>query len=618
LGTVTDPSGAALPNAKVRATNDATNVQTSALTGPAGNYTILFLNAGKYSLSVEASGFRRFVRENLVVDVDSVVRLDAQLEIGQTANEVTVMGTPPLLQSEKTELSTVVTERQISSLPTVSRNTIYLVAEVPGGEPATGQLTYHPENMTEDYRAGVNGQSYGNNYRLLGGIDNNETIQGSAVIVPTVDSLAEMKITTNNYDAEFGQVMGAVIQWVTKSGTNAWHGTAFEYLRNSATFARNPFTEPLGPSSFRWNQFGGSAGGHIKRDKLFFFADYQGTRQRIGAASTGTVPLPAYRTGDFSSLAAKNPIFDPATGNPDGSGRVPFANNVIPSNRIDPAAAKLMSLLPLPNRPGTDTNFSGSGSVTADLNQTTGRVDYDLSAATRMFVRYTYFASLLDVPVLYGNVAGGPALGGFGNGNGYRDTTTRSQSLGFNYQRTITPHLLTEARFGFNRFRAYGPLYDSNVQLANQVGLPGINQGDIWTNGLPGFSIAGPVGTFNFGDPASAPFYEREQTLEFVSNTTWISNAHSLKWGVDVRPATLYREAQNGRGALTITQNGSGSASVPGSGLGDASFLLGEVQSFSRDLVVARATELQTRIGLYVNDQWRITRKLSLNLGSGL
>ncbi len=228
-----------------------------------------------------------------------------------------------------------------------------------------------------------------------------------------------------------------------------------------------------------------------------------------------------------------------------------------------------------------------------------------------MFGRYTFFGSTLDVPVLYGDVAGGPAFGP----NGYKDATTRSQNLAFNYQRTITPSFLTEARFGFSRFRAFGALRDSDLKTADQVGLPGINKGDILTGGLPGLTLAGPVGGFAFGDPAAAPFSEIEQNIQFVSNWTKIFSSHTLKWGADVRPARLLRFAQNGRGTLIFNQNASGSADTSGSGLGMASFLLGYVQNFTRDLKVDRSDELQTRMGLFFSDQWHVTRKLTLNYG---
>ena len=609
-GSVIDPSGAAVPTAKITARNTATNVESSTVATAAAFYTIAQLIPGTYTVTVQASGFRRFTTD-VNVDVDSVVRLDVKLQVGDVANEVTVTGAAPLLQADKTELSTVLTERLVTELPTLGRNMSRLITLLPGALPNTSQLETHVENMVEDFRVSVNGQSYGNSNRQIDGIDNNETIQGSAVIVPTADSISEVKVITNSYDAEFGVVMAAVIQTVTKSGTNGLHGSAFEYLRNSETFARNPFTEPTGPAPFKWNQFGGSVGGPIRHDKLFFFADYQGTRQRLGSGLQSTVPLDPFRRGDFSSLP-KNPIFDPLTGDANGRGRSQFPGNIIPANRINPTSAKLFALLPEPTDPTkTDQNYTRSDVTAIGTNQTGGRADYAYSANTRLFTRYTFFGSSLDVPVLYGDVAGGPAFGP----NGYKGATTRSQSLAFNYQRTITSSFLTEARFGFSRFRAYGALRDSDLRTADQVGLPGINNGNALTGGLPGFTLAGPVGGFAFGDPASAPFSEIEQSIEFVNNWTKIFSTHTLKWGADVRPARLLRSAQNGRGNLTFNQNASGSADTSGSGLGMASFLLGSTQEYTRDLTVSRSDELQTRMGLFFSDQWHITRKLTLNYG---
>jgi carboxypeptidase family protein len=610
-GTVNDATGGVVLHATVTARNTATNVETRAETTAAGYYSIVHLVPSTYSVTVVAPGFRRFSADNVEVNVDSIVRLDVQLTVGDMASEVTVQGGAPLLQSEKTELSAVITGRLVQELPTLGRNMSRLVGILPGAVPNTSQLEYHVENMVEDFRVGINGQIWGNNNRQIDGIDNNETIQGSAIIVPTADSVDEVKVTTNNYDAEFGQVAGAVIQTVTKSGSNALHGSVFEYLRNSETFSRNPFTELAGPSPFKWNQFGGSLGGPVRKEKLFFFGDYQGTRQRLGSGLQSTVPLGAFRSGDFGSLS-RNLIFDPSTGDANGRGRQQFPNNVIPASRINPTAAKLFALLPAPTDPSrTDQNYTRTDVTRIGTNQATGRMDYLYSPNTRLFGRYTFFGSTLDVPVLYGDVAGGPAF----SFNGFKDATTRSQNLAFNYQRTITPTFLTEARFGFSRFRAYGELRDSQLKTSDQVGLPGINTGDVLTGGLPGFSIGGPVGAFNFGDPASAPFSEIEQNIQFVSNWTKISSSHSFKWGADVRPARLKRFAQNGRGALNFDQNLSGSADLAGTGLGMASFLLGGVQSFSRSLKVDRANEVQTRMGFFFSDQWRISRKLTLNYG---
>ena len=586
-------------------------LEISAVTSQAGNYVILHLAPGTYTVTVEASGFRRLIHENIVVNVDTYTRLDVQLEVGEVVEEITVTGAAaPLLQTSKAEVSTVLGADRVSELPTIGRNMSRLVATVPGASPFWFQLQNHPENMVEDFRVNVNGQYWANNNRQIDGVDSNETIQGSAVVVPTIESIAEMKITTNNYDAEFGQVAGAVIETVTKGGTNDFHGSAFNYNRNSATFARNSFTEPNEPSKHNWNQFGAAAGGRVVRDKLFFFGNYQGTRQRLGGTGRGTVPVESFKRGDFSSVPG-NPIFDPFTGSADGSGRTQFLNNTIPTGRIDPAAANLMALFPAPNLSGFDQNFTNSGSPAIDTDQYSVRMDYNHSDNTRVFGRYTIFESLLDVPALFGDRLGGPAIGGFSPLTG----TTRSQNVSFNYQRTLTPTLFTEARVGLSRFRATTLPRDGDLRTSDEVGIPGINKGDEQTNGLSRFTVAGPVGNFTFG--GRVPFLEREQVLQFANNWTNISGSHTFKFGTDIRRGILKRSdsSNNGKGDFAFNQNASGSLDVGASGLGTASFLLGTPQTYARGVVASRANEQQTRMGFYASDQWRATRNLTLSFG---
>jgi hypothetical protein len=609
-GTVTDPTGAVILNASVEATNVDTGVRSSTVTLKAGNYVIHHLVPGTYEVRVEATGFRRLVRENVVVSVDSIVRLDVQLQVGDLVEEITITGAAPVLQTDKAEISQVIPREKIIELPTIGRNAAHLITIIPGAVANSSQLRNHPENITEDFRVNVNGQSAGNHNRQIDGIDNNETIQGLNVINPTVESIAEMKITTNNYDAEFGQVGGAVIETVTRTGTNGFHGSLFEYLRNDQTFASDPFSGVSEVAPFKWNQFGGSAGGPIVRDKLFYFGDYQGVRSRVGDARRETIPIQAFRDGDFS-LLPNNPVFDPLTGAADGSGRSQFSNNMIPSSRFDPAAKKLIELAPLPTLSGFDRNFARPTSTVIDTNQFGSRVDYNHSDNTRVFTRYTIFQSLLDVPALFGDVIGRP---GFSTGP-FKDATTRHQNLAFNYQRTISPTLLTEVRVGFSRYRATAFPRDADLRTADEVGIPGINQGTPATNGIPGFTISGPVGGFRMG--GRPPFVEREQTVVIANNWTKIFSAHNTKFGADFRKARLKRtdSSNNGRGTLTFNQQTVGSLDVRGSGLGTASYMLGLPNRYNRGITLSRANELQTRMAFYASDQWRATQNLTFSLG---
>ncbi|PYV14953.1 MAG: hypothetical protein DMG07_10865, partial [Acidobacteria bacterium] len=394
-GVVTDTTSAVVPRATVRVTNVGTNLSTETLANGAGLYRVLSLIPGTYTISVEQSGFKKFVRENV--------------------ESVRVVATSPMLKTDKADVSQTLGSSQIQNLPTLGRNVTRLVQLAPGATMATSQLSGWPENAGDDFQTHVNGQPGYNSNRQLDGVDNNETIQGLSMIVPTAESVQEMKVTTSNYDAEYGQVVGAVIQVSTKSGTNEWYGSLFDFYRSSGMFARNSFTEPLRPASFVWQQFGGSEGGPIVKNRLFVFGDYQGVRAVNGGSVLTTAPTAAFRSGDFSAIAATRPIFEPNSGNADGTGRVQFSDptratasnplglNIIPQSRISTVATKLLGFVPLPTDPTrTDNNFRISGGGAAAVNQFSSRVDYNLSNKSRLFARFSLFRSNFDIPSAYG------------------------------------------------------------------------------------------------------------------------------------------------------------------------------------------------------------------------
>lgn len=610
-GAVTDSTGAVVPGSTVRATNAGTNISTETLTNDAGLYRISSLIPGTYLLSVEQPGFKKFVRENIVVSVGTVVRVDATLEVGAPTESVTVTGAAPMLKADAADVSQTIGRRQVADLPTLGRNITRLVQLVPGAVMAPGQLSGWPENAGDDFRTNINGQNSNNSNRQLDGVDNNETIQGLSMIVPALDSVEEMKVTTSNYDAEFGQVAGAVIQISTRSGTNEFHGSLFEFYRSSGMFARNPFTEPIGPAKFIWQQFGGSAGGPIVKDKVFFFGDYQGVRALNGASTLTTVPVAAFRNGDFSSVAATNPIFDPATGNPDGTGRTAFPNNIIPSTRISSPAAKLMALLPSPTNPALlNNNFTKSGGGLFDQNQFNARTDYNMSSKSKLFGRFSLFRSKDDVPGAFGDVLGGTPLGG-AVASGFRGS--QSQSWVASYTRILSTSLLTDLRFGFSRVSMHSTTRNAQLRTADEVGIPGINTGIETTNGIPTMSIAGPTGGVTFGQ--NLPFYEWVTNVSVTNSWTKEAGRHSFKWGADIKKAYARRQDSSGRGIMSFPQSVTGSATVAGSGLGMATFLLGLPSSYTRLITLDLKQEQQWRPGLYFQDRWTVTPKLTLTLG---
>lgn len=389
-GFVTDSSSAAVPNAKVTVSNEATGINTDATTDSSGFYNVTHIIAGQYSVKVEYAGFKTSVKQHIELQIDSTVRADAQLALGQASEEVTVTAATATLKTEKTDVDLVLDQHAIENLPVNSDNltTLYLVA--PGVVPHSFQIGNN-ENPSEGFMTSVNGQLWmANDYQVDGISDIAWGFTGLQIIVPPPDSVQELKVTTATYDPEFGSVGGLVAQYVTKSGGNAFHGSAYWLNRGAWSFAANPFTEKVagtgprgtgtGVSPYNENIGGVSLGGPILHNKLFFFTDYRLNRRIVGANLLTTVPNEAFRNGDFSSVASTNPIFDPSTGNPDGTGRRQFANNVIPASRFNPTAVKLLALLPHANaNQNTQQNYLGRGKSPFNTDEIDGRIDWKFS-----------------------------------------------------------------------------------------------------------------------------------------------------------------------------------------------------------------------------------------------
>ncbi len=377
-GFVSDPSGAAVVDAKVQATNTETGVQNLSNTNSSGIYRFTGLLPGIYSVVVEKESFAKFTRLDVKVDAGTGVRVDAPLVVGAATTGVTVTDAVPLLQTESGSVSQTIDAKQIEALPTFGRNVTRLSLLAPGASMQQSQLDDHPENAGQDYDVDINGANPYNNSKILDGVDNNEAIQGKSLLVTSQDSVQEVKFTTNSYDAEYGKVGGGLVQITTKSGSNQLHGSAFEYYRSSGFFAVDPFSQSsTGVPLNVWNQFGASLGGRIKKDQVFYFGDYQGMRNDAATSGLGTIPLSPFQNGDFSSIAGADPIFDPATGNSDGTGRTQFPDNIIPADRISPAAKKLLALLPAQYTfPGqADNNYQVARPGVLNQDQFNARVD---------------------------------------------------------------------------------------------------------------------------------------------------------------------------------------------------------------------------------------------------
>jgi len=633
-GHVYDPSGAPVPNATVLATNVLTGIETTRNTDSTGLYLITNLLPGTYSVAVEAKGFKRFVQENIVLRVDSKINIDAQLELGEVTQEVTVNAAPPMLQTEKADVNVVLPEQTIESLPTVGRNISRLHLLAPG---TSAFIFQQPagENPSLGATVVANGQFWGSNEYQIDGITDVEFgSSGMQIVTPNQDSVQEVKVTTSNYDAELGQVSGLAAQYVTKSGTNALHGSLFWFNRNNKVFAANPFSEKvagtgpqgkgIGTAPFRWNQGGGSVGGPIKKNKMFFFGDYQFNRTREGSSQLATVPLLDFQRGDFSSIAATHPIFDPLTGSPDGTGRTQFSCNgrfnVICPDRFNPVSVKLLDLLngELANRfidqSKANNNFASSGSSSYNQDQFDVRYDVNISDKDKAFVRYTYFTALLNNPAIFG-LAGGPAVSGLSPQTG----EYRNHHGVINYTHTFGPTLLTEGRIGLTRFGLRGLQFDVGHNTNDEVGIKGINSGDPLTQGLAGITVSGPVNNWFMGIPTGVgiPRIQFNTVIQGANNWTKINGDHELRWGFDIRRQRFdfLTLNESSRGNFQFDQLITASAGVPGSGLGMASFLLGLPSEYDRANFSQFPAERNTRIAWYWQDAWRVTPKLSFNYG---
>ena len=618
VGTVTDSSGAVVPGADITITEVNTNFSRSATTNESGYYVFSNLNPGVYRVEAKLTGFKTAVKDKVEVLVNTTVRADLQLQPGAISEVVTVSAeAAPLLQTDRSDIGRKIEARQMQELPIGGRNRNFqiLVNLTPGTSPVTRE---HSEffNAQDALATRVNGQSrYGNNVQIEGVDDNHRTGLLTALI-PPIEALQTVDVTTSNYDAELGRAGGAVTNVVLKSGTNQFHGSAYEFNRVNALYARNFFSTSDAPHSV-FNQFGVTLGGPIKRDKTFFFADFMGVRDRRGNFNQVTVPTPAFRSGDLS--AAPTVIYDPATGNPDGTGRTPFPNNQIPDSRISPIAKRILALIPPPTSSGLTNNYQAPTVLTKDTNAFDVKIDQKLRQFDSLSVRYSFSRPRVFDPGVYGNLAGGPRNDGFA-GEGIQ----RAQNGALNYTHIFNPRFITDFRFGVMRYRNDATNQDIGTKAADDIGIKGANI-DRFTSGLTYINVDNFTNNPIVGFSPSLPWIRAETNFDFVSNWTFVKANHTLKWGVDARrnrDDLLQTQTYSPRGrfyfrAGTTTLKVPTGAKAPATGIGNsfASFLLDLPNEYGRDLPGIFPTFRQTQLFTYFQDKWQVTPKLTLDLG---
>jgi hypothetical protein len=604
VGRVTDSTGAVLPGVTVTVENAGTHETRVVPTNESGDYTVTLLPIGRYSVKIELQGFSTQTA-NLVLAAGDRVRLDVRMQIGAVAENVLVTAESPLVQTDSATLSSLVTEKAVQDLPVNGRNFVRLVQLVPGateGVPNSLASGTRPDDRRQTSAISINGALDNQNNQLLDGIDNNERFIGTMVVKPSIDAIAEVKVQTNMYTAEVGRTAGGVVNIITKSGSNDFHGSAFEFNRNDRFDERNYFATTGPKPRLDQNQFGGSIGGPVKKSKTFFFADYEKFKQIQGVTFVSTVPTDRMRGGDFSELSTS--IYDPAL-----AVRTPFPGNVIPAARLDPIALKYMTLYPQPNSPGLANNFTGTNDRTQNSGTADFRIDHRFDDRNTLFARYSY--NNVDtftpgaLPAVNGIQPGG------NNGQFPGPNTTIADGFQANYLHIYGPSLVSEIRVGY----MYGDIeslplnYGQNLSTA--FGFRNANI-DAITSALTPMN---PAGYTSLGDATFIPLITVNKTLQISGSVTKTRGAHNIKVGAGL-VSRRFRQFQSASAVGTVafstalTDNGAGSG-----GNSIASFLLGYPSTVARTHTLFDPHYRTQEPSVYVQDDWRATSWLTVNAG---
>jgi Carboxypeptidase regulatory-like domain/TonB dependent receptor len=615
LGTVSDTTGAGVPSATVTIVEVQTAISRTVATNASGNYVFSNLKDGVYRVEAELSGFRKAVHENVRVDVNTTVRVDLALQVGDLAEAVTVVQEASPLQTDRADTGGIIESKQVTEMPlSFNRNFQGLLVTVPG---ATRPFRPHSQffNSQDSLSTNVNGQTRLANNVMLDGIDNNHKSGLLTVLIPSADAIEAVSVSTSNYDAEFGRAGGAVTNVTLKSGTNQLKGVAFFFGNGDSTLAKNYFSGTKAPTSYK--QFGAALGGPIVHNKLFFFADYQGTRDNLGQVNRHNIPPTNYRSGDFSK--SPTTIYDPATGNPDGTGRQPFPGNIIPANRISPIALRLLSFLPAPNVAAAlgQNNYEFLGVREKSTEASDVKLTYQASTRDSLSYRFSFQRPVVFDPGTYGQY-GGPSNDGFA-GTG----TNKTFSTALNWTRTFGTTAVLDARAGFIYYHNVATAQGAGFDTSSEVGISGANLDD-FTSGLTRFELQN-VGASNpiLGFSPSLPWDRSEKTYNVASTLTKIRGNHTFKVGFDLRHnRDFLLQVQDlggsrGRYQFSAAQTASPTDSASQNGYANAfaSFLLDLPSSVSRDLKVTDPGTQHWAIFTFIHDKWQVTPKLTLDLG---
>jgi len=583
FGTILDPSGLPVAKAKIAAEDQATMAEYSAISDGRGEYHILGLPAGQYILITQISGFRMYRQSGITLRTGDRIDISVILEVGQPSQSVNVIAAAPMLQTASGEVSLNLDEKKISTLPLDGRNFVYLATLSPGVALPTVAVGASPLPR-------INGSRPRTNEYIYDGISVLQPEPGQVVYYPIVDGMEEFKLNVNAYSPEYGRSNGGTVMVVGKSGSNQFHGSAFEFFRNEALNARNLFA-PTGPKpEFRRNQYGLTLGGPIQSNKLFFFADWQGTRLRTGITRLNVVPTLAQRQGVFAQ-----PIFDPAT-----SPRTAFPSNTVPSGRFDSLGLQVLQHYPLPNLTGS-SNYSRTATEPDNQDQADFRVDRYIGEKHRIFGRYTFFLDN-DTPVTpFPDGSGNLTAGVIGH------ALTRGDAFVGDYNWTPSPSTLNQFRVGYSRRN----LDQTSLQNGG-ITIPGLPTNS-FSSVLPIFTLSGLQ---QIGPTTAANSKFTTSITEILDTYSIVRGRHTIKFGTDLRREALdVLNPPNPTGSFAFTTTGTDSATATG-GNAIASLLLGQVSSFSID-VQNRVIQPRAHIAeFFVGDDWKVSQRLTLNIGT--
>jgi hypothetical protein len=610
-GAVTDSTGGGIHNAMVTVISTATNQVRKTATNETGAYSVPFLVPGLYDVSAESSGFKVATRKGVELEVGAIARIDFSLQVGEVSQQIEVSGGAPLLATETTALGTVIENRRIVELPLNGRNYLQLVTLSPNVTTEGGSGgAYSLGGLRAQTSLSIAGQRLEFNRYSLDGVENTDPNWNSWVIGPSVDAIQEFKVQTGVYSAEFGRG-SSQINVTTKAGANNYHGTAFEFLRNSALDARQWLQSQGSKNPFRRNQYGFTLGGPVRipkvfngKDRLFFMSNFEELRDRLTTQANASVATNAMRNGDFS--ASGRNIFDPLTRVYNSAGVAvsanPFPGNVIPQSRIDPASLKLLQFFPAPNQPGTSLarNYLRNASQPTDSTQFNQRVDWIENAKSSWFGRFSWADDFQQAAATF-----------------LTDTmhvaTTARQGMISN-TRILTTSTVNEARFAWNQFNNDLSGYFANTEnIQAGLNINGLFAPSPLGYGVPAIDLGQGINSFG----GVTPWIARDDTFQFMDNISIVRGRHSLKFGGEIR-RDRYNEFGNSKITGEFLFDGQSTfdpANRNATGFIFADFMLGVPAQSARALAMADALLRHSSYYAYVQDDWRITPKLTLNLG---